>query len=111
MIDALIGGTLHAKPVQRTGASGKSFTTAKLIAATRSGKNTICNVIAFDSPAQAALLALDAGDSVAVAGPLTVKAWTDDQGTAKPSLDIVAHHVLSPFHVCRMRRDVQEVQT
>jgi single-stranded DNA-binding protein len=65
------------------------------------------NVIAFSDGAKAALLALDDGDSVALAGTLTPKVWTDRNGDAKPALDMVAHAVTTAYHVKRKRAAVQ----
>lgn len=107
MIDALIGGKLHGKPVQRTGQSGKTFATAKLRAAMGEGETAFCNVIAFDAGVQAALLALDDGDSLAISGPLTVKVWTPPNGEPRPALDIVAHAVTTAYHVTRKRQAVR----
>ena len=41
------------------------------------------------------LLALYDRDALAVAGALTPRVWTDKQGSVRPSLDLVAHRVLS----------------
>ena len=54
-----------------------------------------------------ALLALVAGDSLAVAGSITPKVWTDREGQHRPALDMVAHQVLTTYHVTRKRRTVQ----
>jgi hypothetical protein len=102
MIDALIAGKLHGKPTQRTGQSGKPFVTCTVRVATE-GDPLFASVIAFDPATCAALLALDNGDSVAMSGSLTPKVWTKD-GKARPSLDMVAHAVLTPYHVTRKRR-------
>lgn len=66
MIDGLIAGKLHGQPQQRTGQSGKPFTTAKVRTPTKDGEALFVNVIAFTSAVQAALLALGDGDSVAL---------------------------------------------
>ena len=106
MIDALVSGKLFGKPVERTTKNGSRFATAKVRAA--AGEETIfCNVIAFSASAVTALLALDDGDAVALAGELTAKVWTDRNGEAKPSLDLKAHAVLTGYHVRRRRRAVQ----
>lgn len=55
----------------------------------------------------AALLALGDGDSVALCGDLTPMAWTDKTGTARPSLDIIAHQVISEYHVTRRRKALE----
>lgn len=45
-------------------------------------------------------------DPVALAGTLTPKAWTDKDGNARPALDLVAHGLVTPYHVTRKRRAV-----
>lgn len=66
------------------------------------------NVIAFDPATVAALLALGDGDSVTLAGSLTPKVWTDRDGNHRPAVDLVAHQVLTPYHVTRKRKAVQK---
>jgi single-stranded DNA-binding protein len=66
------------------------------------------NCIAFAAPAVEALLALADGDSVAVSGELTPKAWLDKSGEARPSLDLVAHAILTAYHVTRKRQAVND---
>jgi len=107
MMDALVGGKLHAKPEARTGKNGNTFATAKVRAAAGDGESLFVNVIAFDHAAVTALLALDAGDSIALSGSLTPKTWTDREGNARPAVDLVAHAILSPYHVTRKRNAVQ----
>lgn len=104
MIDGLISGRLYGKPQQRTGQSGKPFTTAKVRAATKDGETLFVNVIAFAHPVQTALLGLDDGDSAALSGELTPKVWTDREGVAHPALDLIAHAVLTAYHVSRKRQ-------
>lgn len=107
MIDALISGKIYGTPGQRTGASGKPFVTAKVRVATGGeGESIFVSVICFDAGTCAALLALADGDSVALAGQLTPKVWTDKQGVAKPALDLVAQQVLTAYHVTRKRKAV-----
>ena len=103
-IDALIAGKLHARPEERTSKTGKPFATAKMRAAAGDGESLFVNIIAFDPAAVAALLALDAGDSLAVSGSLTPKVWTDKEGATRPGLDLVAHQVLTAYSVTRKRR-------
>jgi single-stranded DNA-binding protein len=106
MIDALIAGKLYGQPAQRTGKSGKPFAVAKVRCAAGDGESLFVNVIAFDDDTCTALLALGDGDSVALAGALTPKVWTDKQGNTRPTLDIVAAQVLTPYHVTRKRKAV-----
>ena len=104
MIDGLIGGKLHGKPAQRVGQSGKAFVTAKVRTPTANGETLFVNVIAFSERVGASLLALDDGDSVSISGALTPKAWTDRSGEVKPALDMVAHALLTTYHVTRKRQ-------
>ncbi|MCK4121068.1 single-stranded DNA-binding protein [Ralstonia pseudosolanacearum] len=107
MIDGLIAGKVYGKPAERTGQSEKHFVTAKVRAASGDGESLFVNVIAFAEAARAALLALGDGDSVSLAGALTPKVWTDKNGQARPALDMVAHAVLTAYHVKRKRQTVQ----
>lgn len=109
MIDCLVSGKLHGLPQQRTSKNGNTFTTAKLRVPTGED-STFCNVIAFDDDTQAALLALGAGEAVALAGTLKVGMWTDKSGTAHPSLDLVASKALTQYHLTKRRRTMQPEQ-
>lgn len=101
-IAALVLGKLTGKPEQRTAKSGRPFTTAKL--RTAAGDETVfVHVVCFSESTQAVLLALADGDSVAVAGDLTPQAWLDREGKARPSLDLVAHQVLTTYALKRKR--------
>ena len=103
MIDGLIAGKLYGQPTERTSKSGKPFALAKVRAAGGDGESLFVNVIAFDAAPCTALLALGDGDSVALSGSLTPKVWTDKEGNARPGLDLVAHQVLTAYHVTRRR--------
>ncbi|MBU9310840.1 single-stranded DNA-binding protein [Burkholderia multivorans] len=107
MIDGLVSGKLYGTATSRTGASGKAFVTAKVRAAAGDGESLFVNVIAFSTTAGEALLALGDGDSVALAGTLTPKVWTNRDGETKPALDMVAHAVLTAYHVKRKRAAMQ----
>ncbi|MFM2422464.1 MAG: hypothetical protein RL291_994 [Pseudomonadota bacterium] len=107
MIDGLIAGKLYGKPAMRSGASGKTFVTARVRAAAGDGESLFVNVITFSESTGAALLALDDGDSVALAGALTPKVWTDRNGEARSALDMQAHAVITAYHVRRKRQAVQ----
>ena len=108
MIDALVGGTLHAAPEQRTSASGKTFTVAKVRTPTAGGESLFVNVICFDRDTCAALLALGAGEPVHLVGQLTPKVWTPANGEPRPVLDMVASACLTAYHVQCRRQAVQD---
>ena len=107
MIDALIQGHLHGAPKARTSQAGKPFATCTARTTTRDGATVFANVIAFAESAVTALLALSAGDAVALSGELTPKVYTPPGGEPRPSLDLLAHAVLTPYHVARKRKAVQ----
>jgi len=108
MIDALIAGRLYGTPQSRTGRNGNAFAVAKVRTPMANGECSFVNVICFNDTAIAALLALSEGDSVALAGELKVSVYTDKTGAARPSLDLTAHAVLTPYHVTRKRQAMQE---
>lgn len=81
-INALVLGTLLTQPTQRTAKSGNAYTVCRLKVAGAgtgdAGADTLLvNCIAFSETAQAALLALDAGEGIAVSGQLRAG---NDQG-------------------------------
>lgn len=107
MIDALISGKLFGQPTERATKAGKPFALAKVRVTAADGESVFVSIIAFDAAPCAALLALGEGDSVAMSGSLTLKTWTDKEGNARPGLDLVAHQVLTSYHVTRKRSAMQ----
>ena len=103
MIEALITGKLHQRAEERTSKSGKPFVTAKVRTAAGEAESLFVNVVAFSESAASALLALEAGDSLALAGTLKPGAWIDREGNARPSLDLVAAQVLTLYGLKRRR--------
>jgi len=78
MLEAVIAGKVHGKPEQRAAAtSGRSFVTARLRAAMAESESLFVRVTVFSESACAALLALDEGEAVALAGTAKLTAWTD----------------------------------
>ena len=110
MIDALISGRLYAAAVERTSSNGNPFVVAKVTAASGSGDSLFVSVIAFSQSARTALLALEPGDSVALVGELTPKVWTDRHGEPRMQVDLVAHSVLTAYHVARKRKAVRPAE-
>ncbi|MBK1682354.1 single-stranded DNA-binding protein [Rhodoferax fermentans] len=97
MIDGLIAGKLLGDPEQRLGKGESRYVVAKVRAQAGDGEHLIVNVIAFEAMCCRDLLLLRDGDSVALSGSLTPKAWTDKQGNVKPALDLVAQRVLNAY--------------
>ena len=108
MIDGLVSGRIFGKPEIRTGRKESRYVAARIIVTTEQQKIT-AHVIAFDEEAQLALLALDDGDAVCVAGTLTPKLHEDKNGAIKPALDVVAHAVLSAYHVQHKRQAMRDI--
>jgi single-stranded DNA-binding protein len=94
-LDALISGRLGGKPQTRPGKSVATFVTAKVIARMANAENIHVSVIAFGDTVKNALLGLEYGDSVTIAGELKVSIFTDKDGVARPSLDLTAFKVMS----------------
>ena len=101
-ITALIVGKLTADPEQRTGASGKTFTTARLAAGT-DADSVLCSVIAF-STASERLAVLGKADTVALTGRCRPKSWAAMDGETKTGLDLVADQLLTAYHLKRKRQ-------
>ena len=95
MIRALITGDLAADPQERTSKTGRPFALARVSVPQGEDGRVFCSVIAFNDDAVARLLQLRAGASVSVAGALKVSTWAAKDGSARPSLDLVADEVAS----------------
>jgi single-stranded DNA-binding protein len=95
MIDALIAGRLMGDVSRRVDKAGRTYLVARVLARNKADEEFIVNVIAFDEAACAALLALRDGQALALSGALPPKVWTDKQGIARPSLDLVAVQVMT----------------
>jgi single-stranded DNA-binding protein len=95
MIRALNSGDLAADPQERISKTGKPFALARVSVPQGEDGRVFCSVICFDDAAVARLLQLRAGASVSVAGALKVGIWTAKDGSARPSLDLVADEVAS----------------
>lgn len=95
MIDGLVAGRLMGEASRRADKTGRGYVVARVLARNRADEEFIVNVIAFDEAPGAALLALADGDALSLAGALTPKVWTDKQGIARPSLDLIASRVMS----------------
>jgi single-stranded DNA-binding protein len=104
MIRALIDGKLLANPQPRTSTNGNRFALARL-SLKQDDSWVTCSIIAFDAAA-ARLLELKAGASVSMAGALKVGTWQANDGTTRPSLELVADEVASATpRPRRSRRD------
>jgi hypothetical protein len=101
MIDGLVAGRLMGDASRRVDKAGRTYIVARVLARNRADEEFIVNVIAFDEAPCAALLALADGDALSLVGALTPKVWTDKQGVARPSLDLIAVQVMTAYHASR----------
>lgn len=111
MMDGLIAGRLMGDASRRTDKMGRGYTVARVLARNKADEEFIVNVIAFDNAVCTALLGLGDGDALSLTGSLTPKVWTDKQGIARPSLDLVATQLLSAFDVSRKQAALDEHRT
>lgn len=87
----------------REGKNASRFVVAKVKAMGGDGEAVVVNVIAFAPESCAALMALEDGDSVALAGSLTPKVWSDKQSNTRPALDMVATNVMTAYQIDQKR--------
>ena len=105
MIDALVMGKVHSAPVVRQTRHSRDYVSLTLrVPLAAENESTFAHVVAFSASACQALQVLTVGDAVSVAGRLTPGAWTDKEGNARPSVDVVADQVLSVYSI-RKKRD------
>ncbi|MEJ8847685.1 single-stranded DNA-binding protein [Variovorax rhizosphaerae] len=94
---ALIVGRLAADPERKVGQSGRPYTRARV--ALSGGEGTGVQhvlVTAFSTSVQATLLALRAGMTVAVSGPMKAGVWVPpDGGAPRVNLSIVADNIMT----------------
>lgn len=93
MIRALIVGELRADPQQRTAKNGNPYALARISVPMGDAGRVSCSLIVFEAEAVRRLLQMRAGASVAAAGILKVGTYQGADGTARPSLDMVADEV------------------
>ncbi|MCP2086077.1 UNVERIFIED_ORG: single-stranded DNA-binding protein [Paraburkholderia sediminicola] len=111
MIDALVGGKLFKTPEERRSGSGKTFVVANVRAADGDGAGLFINVVAFSDSAKVALLALEDGGSVSLAGTLKIGTYEARDGSVKPSVSMVASKILTTYHVARKRKAVADASS
>lgn len=106
MIDGILAGRIFGTPLRRTSKNGHPFVTARMrVAIASSDAPAFVNLVTFRESVGKALLALDDGTSIAVAGELKIGTYTSRKdGLVKPSIDITVHEILTAHHVARRRK-------
>lgn len=110
MLSILASGTLISDPVSRTSATGKAYATASLRVPAEDSDAMLVSVIAFNADSVAAILALQRGDSVAVAGRGKLTEWTGQDGSQKRGLSVTADKVLTIYAAGKARKAAREIE-
>jgi single-stranded DNA-binding protein len=103
-LTVLITGKLVTEPSVRQSvrSGGRSYTMAKLAAATEEG-DALCTVIGFGSVGEQ-LAAMAKGDTVSISGRAKLSAWMPKEGTEpRAGLFVTADHLLTVYHLRRRR--------
>ena len=103
MINALIQGTLFNDPVKHLAKNGNPYVTAIVRTPLDSGDSILVSVIAFEIEVIEGLILLSAKDAVCISGGLSTKVYVPDGGDPRPSADLTAHGLLTPYMVKRKR--------
>lgn len=106
-LNVLITGRLVKPAQERTGNSGKTFALTQINVPTEGDESLLASCIAFNRTTINALLALDKGDAVALAGKARLSTWTGADGSTKCGLNVTVEQVLTAYHVRRKRAAVQ----
>ncbi len=93
MIHALILGTLYGDPQQRTGKSGKLFTTARLKTVGKDGQPIWVNLIAFNDVGDR-LAAMSANTPLSVTGQADISAWVGKDGNPAAGLSLTIEEMI-----------------
>lgn len=106
-LDVLITGRMVKPAQQRKAANGNPFALAQVSVPTEGDESLLVSCIAFSRSAVDALLALDKGDAVSLAGKAKLSSWTGSDGATKHGLNVTVDAVLSAYHVRRKRAALQ----
>lgn len=104
MLDALIAGRLVSTPEKRVATNGSPFAKVRVSVATNDGARALVNVVAFDVQPMTALLMMADGEGISATGPMTMRAWVDDEGQARCAATLVAQNILSAYSVTKKRQ-------
>ena len=110
MLSVLCSGSLVADPKSRTSATGKAYATASLRCPAEDSEAMLVSVIAFSADAVAAILALQRGDSCAIAGRGKLSQWTGQDGSEKHGLSVTADKVLTVYAAGKLRKGAREAE-
>jgi len=109
MLSVLCSGSLVSDPRERTTTAGKPYVTASMRVPAEDAEAMLVSIIAFNADTVAAILALQRGDSVAVAGRGKLSSWTKD-GEEKHGLSVVADKVLTVYAAGKQRKVARELE-
>jgi single-stranded DNA-binding protein len=95
-VSILISGSIFKEPTQRTGKTGRPYTTCTIkAAAADNASSDFWSVLAFGDTAGAALMLLAVGERCSIQGSLKLEIYTASDGQKKISRTIFCDHVLA----------------
>jgi len=104
MISILTSGVLIAKPVKRISkGTGREFVTLQLRVSS-DNENFIISVICFNDDLCRALLALDKGDALSVAGTGKPTTWTGKDGMPAVGVSVIVQQILTQYRLREKRK-------
>jgi single-stranded DNA-binding protein len=92
MLSVLASGRLAATPEVRTGPSGKSYTTARLLVPGEGGEVAV-SLIAFGDTGEH-LATIPRGVGVSLTGRCAIKTWTAKDGSTRAGLSMTCDAIL-----------------
>lgn len=95
MLQCLISGKLTKPPARRTSQGGTEYVTACILANAGKDESYIVNAVAFSDSACDAIMGLQAGDGVSIAGSFKPSGWQKEDGTIGISVSVIANTVLT----------------
>lgn len=107
-LDALCAGRLTRAAELRTSKTGRDYATAQMAVQADGDERVLVSLICFAADAVQEIRALEAGDSLCVAGRAKLSAWSDkSSGEPRAGLSVTVEKVLTPYHLRRRRQATQ----
>ncbi len=107
---ALVTGALFRSPKQKVSKSGKSYCIATIKSRADDNRSDFWRVTVFSETAQAELMRLGEGDTLAAQGPMKCELYRPDGGEPRISLSIIAD-VVTPLKPTRKERPASKSRT
>lgn len=100
---ALVAGVIFRAPEQKVSKSGKAYCTATIKSRADDNRSDFWRVTVFSDTAQAELMRLGEGDTLAAQGPMKAELYTPEGKEPRISLSLIAD-VVTPLKPARKER-------